>query len=73
MPTQTKDTASYFSFFDVLEKVALVLGTFSFGLIEQVTGGMRNSILALIVFFVLGLVILLTVRIQPAQPVPTSA
>ncbi|MEL6638544.1 MAG: MFS transporter [Bacteroidota bacterium] len=73
LPTQTKDTASYFSFFDVLEKVAIVLGTFSFGLIEQVTGGMRNSILALIVFFVLGLVILLTVRIQPAQPVPTSA
>ncbi|HRG92207.1 MAG TPA: MFS transporter [Chitinophagaceae bacterium] len=55
----TKDTASFFSFYDVTEKIAIVFGMFSFGFITQVTGSMRNSILALITFFVLGLVILL--------------
>ena len=55
----TKDTASFFSFYDVTEKIAIVFGMFSFGFITQMTGSMRNSILALITFFVLGLVILL--------------
>lgn len=55
----TKDTASFFSFYDVTEKIAIVVGMFSFGFITQMTGSMRNSILALITFFVLGLVILL--------------
>jgi UMF1 family MFS transporter len=58
---ETKDHASYFSFFDVCEKIGIVLGTFSFGYIEGITGGMRNSILALIVFFIIGFIILLTV------------
>ncbi len=69
IPPKTKDTASYFSFFDVLEKVAIVVGTFSFGFIEQLTGGMRNSVLALAIFFVIGLVILFTVKIRPQQEV----
>jgi UMF1 family MFS transporter len=56
----TKDTASFFSFYDVTEKLAIVVGLFSFGLIEGLTGNMRNSLLALIVFFVLGLILLLT-------------
>lgn len=64
IPEGTKDTASFFSFFDVLEKVAIVMGTFSFGLINQLTGGMRNSILALAVFFIIGIIILLTVKIK---------
>ncbi len=68
IPQDTVDTASYFSFFDVLEKVAIVLGTFSFGFIDQMLGGMRNSILALIIYFVIGLLILLTVRIDSASP-----
>jgi UMF1 family MFS transporter len=54
----TKDTASFFSFYDVTEKIAIVIGMFSFGLIEEITGSMRNSILALISFFVIGIVIL---------------
>ncbi|HTM65798.1 MAG TPA: MFS transporter [Flavipsychrobacter sp.] len=54
----TKDTASFFSFYDVTEKIAIVIGMFSFGFIEEVTGSMRNSILALISFFVIGIVIL---------------
>lgn len=67
LPTATEDTTSYFSFYDVLEKVAIVIGTFSFGFIEQLTGGMRNSILAMSIFFVIGLVILFTVKIRPAK------
>lgn len=54
----THDTASFFSFYDVTEKIAIVIGMFSFGFIEAVTGSMRNSIMALILFFVAGLVIL---------------
>lgn len=54
----TKDTASFFSFFDVTEKIAIVLGMFTFGFITHVTGSMRNSILALISFFIIGLIIL---------------
>lgn len=56
---ETKDTTSFFSFYDVTEKIALVIGLFSFGLLEDVTGSIRNSIIALIVFFVLGLLALL--------------
>jgi len=55
----TEDTASFFSFYDVTEKLAIVIGLFSFGFIEGVTQSMRNSILALIVFFVLGLIFLI--------------
>lgn len=63
---ETKDTASFFSFYDVTEKLAIVIGLFSFGLIEGLTGSMRNSIIALIVFFVLGLVFLLLTQKAPA-------
>jgi UMF1 family MFS transporter len=58
---ETEDHASFFSFFDVCEKIGIVIGMFSFGIIEGITGGMRNSILALIVFFVAGFLILLTI------------
>ena len=62
---ETKDTASFFSFYDVTEKLAIVIGLISFGFIEGLTGSMRNSILALIVFFVLGLIwLLLTAAVQ---------
>ncbi|CAN5614068.1 MFS transporter [soil metagenome] len=50
--------ASYFSFYDVLEKLSIVLGTFSYGLIEQITGSMRNSTLVLALFFIIGIVFL---------------
>ena len=67
IPPNTKDTASFFSFYDVLEKVAIVLGTFSFGFIDQMMGGMRNSILALILYFVIGLLVLFFVQVKPAK------
>lgn len=52
---ETKDTASYFSYYDLTEKIAIVIGMFSFGFIEELTGSMKNSVLSLIVFFVIGL------------------
>jgi MFS transporter, UMF1 family len=55
----TKDTASYFSYYDLTEKLAIVIGIFSFGYIEEVTGSMKNSVLILIVFFIIGFIWLL--------------
>ncbi|SFP98246.1 MFS transporter [Hymenobacter arizonensis] len=62
MPENSPNNAAYFSFFDVVEKLGIVIGTLSFGVIAQITGSMRNSILSLIVFFILGLGFLLTLR-----------
>jgi len=55
---ETKDTASFFSFFDVTEKIAIVIGMFSFGFIQQITGNMRFSIVALVIFFFIGFICL---------------
>lgn len=55
---ETKDHASYFSFYDVVEKLSIVIGTASFGIIENFSGSMRNSVLPLAVFFIIGLLIL---------------
>ncbi|MBL7734305.1 MAG: MFS transporter [Chitinophagaceae bacterium] len=55
---ETRDTASFFSFFDVTEKIALVIGMFSFGFVEELTGSMRNSTLGLMLFFILGFLFL---------------
>src|SRR5690606_21861603 len=51
IPSDTVDHASYFSFFDVTFNLSIVMGTFSYGLIEQLTGSMRNSTLVLMSFF----------------------
>jgi biopolymer transport protein TolQ len=50
-PTGEKDTASYFSFYDVCDRLSTVIGTFMFGLIIQLTGNMRISILVLVFVF----------------------
>ena len=55
---ETKDTASFFSFYDVTEKLAIVIGLFTFGFIEGISS-IRQSILSLVVFFILGFVWLL--------------
>jgi MFS transporter, UMF1 family len=62
IPENTPNSAAFFSFFDVTEKLSIVIGTAVFGIIAQVTGSMRNSILSLIVFFILGLFFLLRLR-----------
>jgi UMF1 family MFS transporter len=55
LPDDTTDHTSFFSFYDVMEKMATVAGTFSFGAIEALTGSMRFSVLAITVFFVISL------------------
>ncbi|MDO8368193.1 MAG: MFS transporter [Saprospiraceae bacterium] len=64
LPENTPDTASYFSFYDVMDKVSTVVGTFTFGFVEQITGGMRNSVMALAVFFLLSLIVISPVKIK---------
>lgn len=65
IPENQDDTTSYFSFYDVMEKMSIVLGTISYGIIDHLTGSMRNSTLVLGGYFILGLsVLLLLVRKQ---------
>ena len=56
---ETQDTTAFFSFYDVTEKLALTIGLFLFAYNEELTGSMRNSILVLMVFFILSLFSLL--------------
>ncbi len=54
---ETKDTASYFTYYDLTEKVAIVIGMFSFGYIGEIMS-MKYSVLSLVVFFAMGLLFL---------------
>ena len=58
---ETDDTTSYFSFYDVAEKIGIVIGMVIFAFIDQITGSMRNGILFLFVFFLAGIVLLFRV------------
>jgi len=58
---ETEDSTSYFSFYDVAEKIGIVIGMLIYGFIDQITGSMRNSILFLFVFFLIGIILLLRV------------
>lgn len=60
LPT-TQEHASYFSFYDVSEKVGIVFGLFFFGLMEDLTGDLRASVLSVIAFFAVGLMFLIFV------------
>jgi MFS transporter, UMF1 family len=62
LPEDTEDHATFFSFYDVTEKIAIVFGTWIYGAILAVTGTMRNSVLAMGIFFVLGLIVLSTMK-----------
>lgn len=53
-----RDNTSFFSFYEVTEKVAIVLGTLAWAIIDNITGDMRNSILMLMAFFIIGIFIL---------------
>ena len=66
----TRDTASFFSFFDVTEKIAIVIGMFSFGFINELTGSQRSSVLALMAFFIIGLVLLFYTLAVKNKPQP---
>jgi UMF1 family MFS transporter len=70
LPENTSDTASYFSFYDVCDRLSTVLGTFMFGLVSQITGSMRLSLLFLTVFFAIGFLVLMTI---PSKKIYTFA
>jgi UMF1 family MFS transporter len=55
---QSEDTASFFSFYDVAEKIGIVIGMCVYGIIDQITGSPRFAIVFLGIFFVIGLVLL---------------
>lgn len=62
----TTDTTSYFSFYDVAEKIGIVIGMLLYGLIDQITGSARNAVFFLTVFFIMGFILLL--RVPKEQP-----
>lgn len=59
---ETKDTTSFFSFYDVAEKIGIVIGTFLYGFVAQFTGSMRNATIFLALFFIIGVVLLTRVN-----------
>lgn len=59
---KTTDTTSFFSFYDVAEKIGIVIGTFLYGFVAQITGSMRNAILFLLIFFLVGIILLFRVK-----------
>ena len=61
LPSDTTDTASYFSFYDITDKIGTVIGTAVFAVIDQFTN-MRNSILALMIFFIIGIIFLMVLN-----------
>ncbi|MDB2702349.1 MFS transporter [Flavobacteriaceae bacterium] len=63
---ETDDTTSYFSFYDVAEKVGIIIGMFLFGAIDQITGSMRFSIVFFGIFFVFGAILLMRVNRKAA-------
>lgn len=65
IPEDSNDHATYFSLYDVTERVAIVIGTATFGFIDNLTGSMRYSALTLTIFFLIGLFILMPLRSNP--------
>jgi UMF1 family MFS transporter len=63
LPENIPDTASYFSFYDVTEKISIVVGLFCFGFVESLTHEMRDSALALDCFFAIGLLLLIVLLV----------
>lgn len=72
LPVDTTDHTSFFSFYDVMEKLATVAGTFSFGIIEELTGNMKYSVLAIALFFIIGLAFFITLLDLKSAKVPKA-
>jgi len=67
IPSESTDTASYFSFYDSTEKLAIVIGMLGFGIIEQITGSMRNSTLLLSLFFIVSFLIIAFTKLKKEE------
>jgi UMF1 family MFS transporter len=55
---QTTDTASFFSFYDVAEKIGIVIGMVVYGIVDQKTGSPRLAIAILALFFIIAVILL---------------
>jgi len=64
IPKQTADHTSYFSLYDILEKAAIILGTFIFGFLNHLTGSMRFSILFLSAIFILSIFLFSRIKMK---------
>lgn len=73
LPEDTLDTASYFSFYDVSEKIGIVIGMVLYGMVAQLFGSIRYSILFLTAFFLIGVVLLLKVPRKHLKPKAETA
>jgi UMF1 family MFS transporter len=69
---KTTDTASYFSFYDVAEKLGIVFGTLFYGLMYQLTENIRMSVVSIAAFFVLGFIFLLFVPKKEIASIETG-
>jgi UMF1 family MFS transporter len=72
LPPNIPDTASFFSFYDVTEKFAIVVGLFTFGFVESITGKMRDSALALDCFFAVGLILMIALLVYQKKNKPAT-
>ncbi|HIP31580.1 MAG TPA: MFS transporter [Crocinitomicaceae bacterium] len=70
---ETTDHASYFSFYDVTEKVGMVVGTFSFGFLQLWLGSIRYSVVSVAAFFFIGLILLFLVPKEETLPIAKTA
>ena len=61
---ETSDATAFFRFYDVSEKIGIIIGTFLYGFVAQITDSMRNAVLFLFTFFFVGIILLLRVPKQ---------
>jgi UMF1 family MFS transporter len=69
IPADNHETTCFFSFYDVIYYLSIVIGTFAFGFVDQLTGSMRYSVLILAVFFIIGLYYISKVRKESIRTV----
>ena len=69
---ETQDTASFFSFYDVTEKLGIVFGTLFYGLVYQLTGNIRMSVLSIAFFFIVGFILLVFVPRQEDKGIESN-
>ncbi len=65
--SEKKDLTSYFSFYDIVLKLSIVIGTFAFGFVNEITGDLRSSVLSLAFFFLIGLILLFMTSFKQAE------
>lgn len=64
-----EETTSYFSFYDVVYKLSIVIGTGSFAIVDYITHDMRNSVLVLTVFFIIGFILLMMTKVEKTEKI----